>query len=92
MLSFALALFVRCLNWSFLKLKWLITLVLTKEVLGLSDFFGPEILAKGDFFGSIKDSGILLGCEKKTEVFFWVAKKELRDFLGYAKNSNDFFG
>ena len=28
-------------------------------------FFGSEILAKSDFFGSMKDAGILLGREKK---------------------------
>ena len=51
----------------------------------LSDFFGSEILAKSDFFGSMKDAGIFLGCEKKTEGCFWVAKKGLRDFFAYAK-------
>ena len=49
------------------------------------DFFGSEILAKGDFLGFMKDAGIFLGREKKTEGFLWVAKKELRDFFGYAK-------
>ena len=49
---------------------------------GPSDFFGPEILAKGDFFGSMKDARIFLGrkkngeiflgCEKRTKGFFWV--------------------
>ena len=46
---------------------------------GLSDFLGSEILAKSDFFGSMKDVGIFLakkkrifwGCEK-TKRFFWV--------------------
>ena len=42
---------------------------------GPSDFFGSEILAKGDFFGSMKDIGIFLGREKKTEVFFGGCKK-----------------
>ena len=37
---------------------------------GPNDFFGSEILAKGDFFGSMKDARIFLGCEKKTEGFF----------------------
>ena len=32
------------------------------------------------------------GLQEKTEGFFWVAKKGLRDFLGYAKKSSDFFG
>ena len=31
---------------------------------GLHDFFGPEILAQSDFFGSMKDAGIFLGREK----------------------------
>ena len=45
------------------------------------------------FFGSMKDAGIFFGLQKKkTERFFWVAKKGLRDFLGYAKKSSDFFG
>ena len=35
-----------------------------------------------DFFGS----------RKKTGGFFWVAKKELRDFFGYAQKGSDFFG
>ena len=50
---------------------------------GPSDFFGSEILAKSDFFGCMKDVGIFLGREKK-QGFFGVAKKGLRDFLGYA--------
>ena len=29
---------------------------------------------------------------KKTDAFFGVAKKELRDFLGYVTKSSDFFG
>ena len=36
----------------------------------LSDFFGPEILAKSDFFGSMKDAGIL-GVAKKNRGIFW---------------------
>ena len=50
-----------------------------------SDFFGSEILAKSDFFWSMKDAGIFMGREKKTEGFFWAAKKGLWDFGGYAK-------
>ena len=46
------------------------------------DFFGSEILAKSDFLGSMKDAGIFLGREKKTDGFFWVAKKGLRVFWG----------
>ena len=37
----------------------------------------------------MKDAGIFLG-RKKTKGFFGVAKKGLRDFLGYAKKSSDF--
>ena len=49
---------------------------------GPSDIFGSEILAKSDFFGSMKDPGRFLGREKKTtEGYFWVAKKGLRDFV-----------
>ena len=47
---------------------------------GLSNFLGSEILAKSDFFRSIKDAGI-----------FWVLEKKQRDFLGYAKKCSDFF-
>ena len=59
---------------------------------GLSDFFWSEILARSDFFGSMKDARIFLGRNKKTEGFFGVVKKGLRDFFGYAKKSSDFFG
>ena len=48
---------------------------------GPSDFFGSEILAKSDFLGSIKDTGIFLGRgKKKKQEFLGVAKKGLRDF------------
>ena len=43
----------------------------------VGDFFGFEILAKSDFFGSMKDARIFLGCEKN----------HLWDFFGYAKKS-----
>ena len=60
---------------------------------GPSDLFRSEILAQSDFFGSMKDAGIFFGSrKKKTEAFFWVAKKGLRDFFGYANDSSDFFG
>ena len=49
------------------------------------------ILAQSDFLGSVKDAEIFLGREK-TDGFFWVAKKGLRDIFGYAKKSSDFFG
>ena len=42
---------------------------------GPSEFFGSEILGKGDFFGSMKYAGIFLGREKKTpEGCFWIDK------------------
>ena len=39
---------------------------------GPKDFFGSDILAKRDFFGSMKDAGIFLGRENN-----------MRDFYGY---------
>ena len=42
----------------------------------LSDFLGSEILAKNDFFGSMKDARIFLGCEKRTKGFFGVCYKK----------------
>ena len=45
---------------------------------GPSDFCGSEILAKGDFFGSIKDAGIFLGREKKTGGIFLGCKKRTK--------------
>ena len=59
---------------------------------GGSDFFGSEILAKGDIFGSMKDAGIFLGREKITEGLFGVAKKEMRDFFGCVKKVVIFLG
>ena len=44
-------------------------------------FLGSEILAKSNFFGSMKDAGIFLGCEK-----------EQRDFLGCEKKTKAFLG
>ena len=41
---------------------------------GSSDFFGFEILAKIDSFGSMKDA-----------VIFWDCKKRIKEFLGYPK-------
>ena len=35
-----------------------------------SDFLGSEILAKSDFFGSMKDARIFLGCKKKQRIFW----------------------
>ena len=58
---------------------------------GASDFFGSEILAQSDFFGSMKDAGIFLGHKNNPEGYFWVAEKGLRDFFGYAKKCCNFF-
>ena len=52
---------------------------------GPSDFFGSEILVQSDFFGSMKDAGILLGRKKNERDFFGVAKKGSRVLFGYAK-------
>ena len=49
-------------------------------------FWGLKFWPKVDFFGSVKDAGIFLGCEKKTGFFGCKKKKGLMDFLGYAKN------
>ena len=64
---------------------------------GPSDFFGSEILAQSDFFGSMKYAGIFLGRKKKKkkkkkEGFFWIAEKLLRDFFGYTKKDVIFLG
>ena len=39
------------------------------------DFFGSEILAKSDIFGSMKDAGIFLGREKKQRDFLGLREK-----------------
>ena len=44
-------------------------------------FLGLKILAKGDFFGSMKGHRDFFGSRRKTEGFFWVVKKGLRDLL-----------
>ena len=36
---------------------------------GPKDFFGSDILAKRDFFGSMKDAGIFLDRENNTGIF-----------------------
>ena len=36
---------------------------------GPKDFFGSDILAKRDFFGSMKDAGIFLGRKNNTGIF-----------------------
>ena len=38
-------------------------------------FFGSEILAQSDFFRSLKDAEIFLGCEKRQRDFFGLRKK-----------------
>ena len=46
-------------------------------------FWGSEILAKSDLFGSIKDAGIFLGSRKKRQRdFLGLQKKDLRVFWG----------
>ena len=42
--------------------------------------FWPKVF----YFGSMEDSRTIWGREKKTEGIFWVVKRGLRDFLGYA--------
>ena len=44
------------------------------------------LLAQSDFFGSMKDARIFWVAKEK-QGFFWVAKKGLRDFLGYVKKN-----
>ena len=39
---------------------------------GSKDFFGSDILAKKDFFGSMKDAGIFLGGENNRGIFFGI--------------------
>ena len=56
-----------------------------------SDFFGSDVLAKKDFLGSMKDARIF-GVVTKTEGFFGVVKKGLRDFSGMLKKVMFFFG
>ena len=51
---------------------------------GLSDIFGSEILAQSDFFGSMKDAGILLGRRKQRD-FLGLQKKDQGIFLGMLK-------
>ena len=53
---------------------------------GPSDFFGSRILAKGEFFVSIKDAGIFLDREKKNGgIFLGCEKKTKGYFLGMLK-------
>ena len=59
---------------------------------GLSDFLGSEILAKSDFFGSMKGARIFLGGKRKKKIFlgmlkktviFWEDKFSSCNFFGY---------
>ena len=43
---------------------------------GQSDFFGLEILAKSDFFASMKDAGIFFGLQKTQRDFLGLRKKD----------------
>ena len=54
-------------------------------------FCGSEILAKSDFFGVYERCQDFLGSREKAEGYFWVVKKGLRYFFGYAKKSSDVF-
>ena len=54
-------------------------------------FLDLKFLVKSDFLGSMKDAGNFW-VAKKTEGFFWLQKKGLRDFGGYAKKSCNIFG
>ena len=47
---------------------------------GVSNFFGSVILAKSDFFGSMKYAGIFLGHKKKG--IFWGCEKWTKGFFG----------
>ena len=40
---------------------------------GPKDFFASDILAKSDFFGSMKDAGIFWGRENNTGIFLGIA-------------------
>ena len=67
---------------------------------------GSEILAKRDFFGSMKDSGDSFGLQNNTGIFFGnvlfiSSNLQLQDkfnlllvwdSFGYAKKRRDFFG
>ena len=46
-----------------------------------SDFFGSEILAKSDFFGSMKDAWIFFWVTKKTEEFLGGCEKRTKGFF-----------
>ena len=48
---------------------------------GSGDFFGYKILAQSDFFGSMKDAGFFLGCEKKNRGSFLGCEKRTKEFF-----------
>ena len=48
---------------------------------GPSDFFGSEIVAKSDLFGSMKEAGIFWG-HKKNRGIFWGCEKRTKGFFG----------
>ena len=59
---------------------------------GPSDVFRSEILAKGDFFGSMKDAGIFLGRKKNGEIFLGCEKRTKGFFGGMLKKVVIFLG
>ena len=56
---------------------------------GSNDFIDSEMLTKNDFLGLWKTPGFFW-VARKTNGYFGVAKKGLRDFWGYAKKSSNF--
>ena len=59
----------------------------------MCDIFGPEILAKSDLLGSMKDAGIFFGSRKKTEGFFGGCEKRTKGiFLGMLNKAVIFLG
>ena len=55
-------------------------------------FFGVWNFGRKWFFGVYERCQDFLGSQKKTKGLFWVAKKGLREFFGYAKKRSDLFG
>ena len=55
----------------------------------LKEFFGSEILAKRDLFGSMKDTGFFL-CHEKKEGFFWILyflSVQINSIVTYCKHN-----
>ena len=48
---------------------------------GPKDFFGSDILAKRDFFGSMKDAAIFLGRENNTGIFLGIFFHQLKSTI-----------